>query len=101
MNRMREYWEFHNITVGLLKEGNVETLGKFVQGFTLKELEQLPDSVKTIAIQKLGEYTDLPEDKLKSRAHFALKHLKVRTYCIIIWNICICFNVPHLQNHKF
>lgn len=65
------------MTIQDLREVDMEVLGKFVQGFTKDDLESLSGEVKVIAIQKLGEYTGLPEDKLKSRANFAYNYLKV------------------------
>ena len=78
--RIRQYWKLHNITISSLKESNIESLGKFIQGLTLDELNELPDPVKKIAIQKLGEFTGLPKDKLKARANFAFLYLKVRIH---------------------
>lgn len=74
---MKSNWKEQDIKLDNLQEVDMEVLGKFVQGFTKDDLNALSADIKVIAIQKLGEFTGLPEDKLKSRAYFAYNHLKV------------------------
>lgn len=73
IKRIKTSWKEQGITLQDLKEVNIEVLGKFVQGLTLTDLNGLSEDVKMMAIKKLGEYTGLPEDKLKSRANFGFK----------------------------
>ncbi|XP_057289695.1 uncharacterized protein LOC130612407 [Hydractinia symbiolongicarpus] len=74
--RVKDFWTHYNITGKNMTEAHIEILGKFVQGLTLDELKSLPKDVQRVAIQKLGQFTGLPEDKLKSRTYFALQYLK-------------------------
>ena len=72
-----------NKSVENLGELDIETLGSLVQGFATKELKKLPKSVLSVAVQKIGEQTGLPEDKLKSYSFMAVEHFKVFEDCIL------------------
>ena len=76
IEQLKTYWEEHKKTISDLNEFDVETLGKFVQGFTIKELDKIPNDVQKVVWQKLGEFTGLAEDKLQSRAMIAYENLK-------------------------
>jgi len=77
--RFREYMAMQNKSVENLGELDIETLGSLVQGFATKELKKLPKSVLSVAVQKIGEQTGLPEDKLKSYSFMAVEHFKATT----------------------
>uniref|UniRef100_A0A7M5V9F0 Uncharacterized protein n=2 Tax=Clytia hemisphaerica TaxID=252671 RepID=A0A7M5V9F0_9CNID len=76
VKRMKENWTQQNITLNDLKEVDIEVLGKFVQGLTMDDLNELSDDVQLVAFKQLGKYTGLPEDKLKSRANLAYKYFE-------------------------
>lgn len=77
MKRVREYWEVSNLHFSNLTETDINSLGEFVAGLAVAELEKLPRSVLHIAIRRLGEELDLPEDKLRARAYLAIQLIKV------------------------
>lgn len=76
---MKANWKEQNLELKDLKEIDIDVLGKFVQGLTMDDLNGLSEDVQLIAIKKLGEFTGLPEDKLKSRANMAYQYLQVRS----------------------
>jgi len=76
VKRLKLYWKSQNKTMEDLQEVDVEIMGKFVQGLTLDDLKLLNDDAKQMAIKKLGEFTQLPDDKLEARAKFAYDYLK-------------------------
>ena len=65
------------LNFGNFSELDINSLGSFVQGLKEDELKELPKRVLLVALRRLGE-TDLPEDKLKSRAFLAVEYIKVR-----------------------
>ena len=77
MKRVSEYWEVNNLHFSNLTETDINALGEFVAGLTVKELRQLPRSVLHTAIRRLGEKFDLQEDKLRARAYLAIQLIKV------------------------
>ena len=77
MKRVREYWEVNNLHFFNLTETDINALGEFIAGVAVKDLEKLPRSVLQIAIKRLGEKLDLPEDKLRARAYLAIQFIKV------------------------
>jgi hypothetical protein len=77
MKRVSEYWEVNNLHFSNLTETDINALGEFVAGLTVKELRQLPRSVLHTAIRRLGEKFDLLEDKLRARAYLAIQLIKV------------------------
>ena len=77
MKRVREYWEVSNLHLSNLTETDINSLGEFIAGLAVTELEKLPSSVLHIAIRRLGEELDLPEDKLRARAYLAIQLIKV------------------------
>lgn len=77
MKRVHEYWAVNNLHLSNLTETDINALGEFVAGLTVGELKNLPSRVLHVAIRRLGEKTDLPEDKLRSRAYLAIQLIKV------------------------
>lgn len=86
---MKQNWKEQNIEIKSLKEINIEVLGKFVQGLTMDDLKELPSDVKLVAFKKLGEFTGLPEDKLKARANFAFEYFEVSLLNSYNYNLII------------
>lgn len=74
---MKQNWKEQNVEMKSLKEINIEVLGKFVQGLTMEDLKELSSDVQLITFKKLGQFTGLPEDKLKARANLAFQHFQV------------------------
>ena len=79
MKRVHEYWEVNNLHFSNLTETDINALGEFIAGVAVKDLEKLPRSVLHIAIKRLGEKFDLPEDKLRARAYLAIQFIKNET----------------------
>jgi hypothetical protein len=77
MHRVRQYWRVSNLHLSNLTETDINALGEFVAGLAVNELEKLPESVLHVAIKRLGEKLDLPEDKLRARAYLAIQLIKV------------------------
>eukprot|EP00794_Sanderia_malayensis_P018072 gene18072-19881_t len=76
MGRFKEYLKMRNVTIQQLSDVEIKALGSLVQGFALKELKSLPNSLLTTAVQKIGEQTGLPEDKIKSISFAAVENFK-------------------------
>ena len=74
---MKDNWKEQNVEINNLKEIDIEVLGKFVQGLTMSDLKELSSDVQLVAIKKLGEFSGLPEDKLKARANLAFQYFQV------------------------
>ena len=77
MKRLREYWQVNNLHFTNLTETDIDALGEFVAGLAVDELKKLPNSTLKIAIKRLGEKLELPEDKLRARAYLAIQFIKV------------------------
>lgn len=76
MKRMKTYWSKNNRKFSDLKEFDIEMLGKFVQGFMIQDIWTMTKEVQLLVWKKLGEFSGLSAEKLKTRANAAYETLK-------------------------